>query len=324
MEKSGLISKVAVYVRRTTPFLYEVIKFAKEWILLPRKQHWAARVHNMSKGELKKYDSELYKHCTGEKLDWSNLCTYSEKMQWAKLFDHDQRKVICADKYAVRQWVADRIGDEYLIPIIGVYNKYSEIDFHLLPERFVIKTNHASGDTLVVKNKSRMTLAEKIRMRRIIAISQRTDYGAFLLEWHYSQIKPLSIIVSEFIDAGEKGLTDYKFYCFDGTPQICQVETDRFGDRRVDIYDMEWNLLPWNHGYKTSGRYVEKPANFDKMEEIVLTLSKGFSHVRVDLFNVNGKIYFGEMSFTDESGLRRFAPESANEKLGELWQLRFE
>lgn len=319
-----VMSKVAIYVKRRTPLLYEIIKYAKELVLLPFTRCRAVYIQNMSKEELKKMDSTLYKHCTGEDLDWSNLRTFSEKMQWAKLFDRDQRKVVCADKYAVRKWVGDRIGEEYLIPLVGVYKKYSEIDFQKLPERFVIKTNRASGDTLIVKNKSRMTLAEKLEMKRKMTIAQSIDYGAVLLEWHYSQITPPLIIVSEFMEAGEKGLTDYKFYCFDGVPQYCQVETDRFGDRRVDIYDMEWNLLPWNHGYNVSGVYMEKPTNFDKMEDIVRILANGFSHVRVDLFNINGKIFFGEMSFTDESGLRRFAPESANEKLGELWRLKIE
>ena len=241
-----------------------------------------------------------------------------------KLFDHDSRKVVCADKYAVREWVKERIGEQYLIPIIDVYEKYPDIDFDTLPERFVIKTNHASGDAVLVKNKSRMTMAERLEMRRKIEIALKTDYGALLLEWHYSRITPPLIIVSEFIDAGEKGLTDYKFFCFDGVPYCCQVETDRFGDRRVDIYDMDWTLMPWNQGYNTSGELMEKPENFEKMVEIVSILSAGFSHVRVDLFNVDGKIYFGEMSFTNESGFRKFAPESVNDTMGALWRLNME
>ncbi|MCH5172283.1 MAG: hypothetical protein J1F31_05610 [Erysipelotrichales bacterium] len=273
--------------------------------------------------KIKRGNSILYKRFTGDSLDWNNLISYSEKMQYAKIFDRDKRKVDLADKIKVHNWVREKLGNEYLIPIISYHNKFSEINWEKLPENFVIKTNCASGDTIVVQSKSKLSFFKRLIIKQRIKYSLKTDYGKLLLEWHYSQINPKKIVISKYIDGGEKGLTDYKFFCFDGKPYFCQVETDRFGDRKVDVYDMNWNKLPWNQqGYLSSLNVMNRPKNFEKMIEIVNILSKSFSHVRVDLFNLNGKIYFGEMSFTNESGFRKFIPEDINLALGKMWNLK--
>ena len=202
------------------PLSYEIYRIMKTEYAVHKAQKKAIRIHNMSNEELMAYDANLYKKWMGRDLDWNNLQTFTEKMQWAKLFDDDPRKVICADKYAVRSWVKEKIGEEYLIPLLGKWERYSEINFDSLPERFVIKTNHGSGDAIIVRNKSRMTFDEKLEMRRKIKAALRTDFGAHLCEMHYSKISPL-IIAEKYLESGEEYLRDYKFQCFDGKIAFC-------------------------------------------------------------------------------------------------------
>lgn len=306
------------------PLAYQCYLYVKESINVYKQKKEAKRIHNLSDEKIKMYNAHLYEIRQGKKLDWNNLETYTEKMQWAKIYDNDPLKVICADKYAVRKWVADRIGEEYLIPLLGMWEKYSDIDFKSLPEQFVLKTNHGSGDAVVVKQKSNMKLEKKIEMRRKIVSAMQTDYGTKHCEFHYSKIKPV-ILVEQYIDSGQDKLCDYKFLCFDGVPYFCWVDVDRFTNHKRNIYDMEWKKQKWNQReYGTYDEELPKPDNFEKMERIATVLSQGFSHVRVDLYNVNGKIYFGEMTFTNGSGFERIHPESADYMLGQLWKIEMD
>lgn len=303
------------------PVAYQCYLCMKEGIKVCKGKKEARHIHNFSDEQIKKYNAQLYESRQKKKLDWNNLKTYTEKMQWAKIYDEDPRKVICADKYAVRKWVADKIGEEYLIPLLGVWERYFDIDFKALPEQFVIKTNHGSGDAVVIKRKSKMKLTQKIEMRRKIVSAMKTDYGTKHCELHYSKIKPF-IIAEQYIDSGKEELQDYKFLCFDGVAHFCWVDVDRFTNHKRNVYDMEWKKQEWNQ--REYGNYDEelpKPDNFEKMIEIAEILSQGFSHVRVDLYNVKGKIYFGEMTFTNGSGFESINPESADYMLGELWNL---
>lgn len=311
-------------VKKRLPVMYQLYLYAKGIVKRKEQEEQEAKYHRMTDAERMKYDASLYEMRIGKSLDWSNLETYTEKMQWAKLFDKDERKVTLSDKYAVRSWVEAKIGSEYLIPLVGKWDSYKEINFSELPEQFVMKTNHGSGDAVIVRDKKNMSFADKIAMRRKIQEALHRDYGARFCEWHYSKIKPC-IIAEQYVESGETDLQDYKFLCFDGEPYFCWVDVGRYTDHKRNIYDLNWQLQDWNQrNYGNAHSELKKPQNFEKMVEIARVLSQGFSHVRVDLYNVGGKIYFGEMTFTNGSGFEEITPNSADLMLGRLWNLPME
>lgn len=263
----------------------------------------------------------MYKRYQGVDLNWGGVL-YTEKMQRAKLYDRDPRKTEYSDKYAVRKWIEEQIGSEYLIPLLGTWKNAEDIDFSILPESFVLKTNHASSDVIIVKSKKELT-EEKIQsIRHKLKHALNHNYELVQgFEMQYRDIPPL-IIAEELIkDEKDSELRDYKFLCFDGIPYYCWVDCDRYTNHTRNVYDMEWNLMPWTQGcYKNSTIPIEKPRNFEVMVDIVKKLSTGFSHVRVDLYNVEGRIYFGEMTFTNGSGFEKL-PDEINNELGCLWKL---
>lgn len=308
-------------VKKKFPVTYQMYLYAKDVIKRKEQEKQESRYHRMTDEERMKHDAALYEMRIGKPLDWNNLETYTEKMQWAKLFDKDERKVTLSDKYAVRSWVEDKIGSEYLIPLVGKWDSYKEINFQELPEQFVLKTNHGSGDAVIVRDKTNMSFADKIAMRRKIQEALRRDYGTRFCEWHYSKIKPC-IIAEQYIESGKTDLQDYKFLCFDGEPYFCWVDVDRYTDHKRNVYDLNWNLQNWNQrNYGNAHGKLDKPQNFEKMVEIARVLSQGFSHVRVDLYSIGEKVYFGEMTFTNGSGFEEIEPHSANLMLGRLWKL---
>lgn len=309
------------YVKKKVPLVYSCYMYVKEGINLKKRKKFQKKFSDFTDKELERYDAHLYELRQNKKLDWNNLKTYSEKMQWAKLYDDDPRKVLCADKYKVRKWVEERIGEEYLIPLIGVYDSYSDVDFSKLPNQFVIKTNHGSGDVVCVKDKRKMKICDKIDMRRKVAFSLDTDYSCKHCEMHYSKIPP-KIIVEQLIDNNGNDLPDYKFMCFDGEPQYVWVDVDRFTSHKRNVYNMDWELQEWKQAYCNTDYPIKKPENFDRMVDIVRKLAADFSHVRVDLYNVQGRIYFGEMTFTNGSGFKKFIPSYADKMLGDMWKLK--
>ena len=273
---------------------------------LPR---WAQKLLN----------SYLYKRAIGRKLNWKRPRAYTEKMQWAKFYDNSEIKTLLTDKYAVRDWIKEKIGEEFLIPIIGVWNKFSEIDFSKLPQQFVLKTNHGSGSVIIVKDKNKFNISEaekKFNDWMNIDFAYATGF-----ELHYSGINR-KIIAEKYLETNIGELQDYKFLCFGGKPYFCWVDLDRFGKHTRNVYDLNWNLQPWNqYTYGNSNRPIPIPKNFEKMIEIATTLCQGFSHVRVDLYNLDGKIYFGEMTFTNGCGFDRIIPDEYDFELGKLWDI---
>ena len=279
------------------------------------------KMKSMSIQEKMKTDAELYYKKTGDKLDWTNLQTYTEKMQWEKLFDNDPRKTLLADKYRVRDWVSEKIGEQYLIPLIGVWTDAKDIDFEKLPLSFVLKTNCGSGDVVIIKDRSELSGNDILRIKSRLNFYLHYDCGCNSFEFHYSKIPP-RIICEDLLVFPGADVPDYKFLCFDGQPYFCWVDIGRYHNHKRNVYDLKWNLQPWNQkDYGNSEELIEKPKNFDKMIELVSILSQGFSHVRVDLYNIEGKIYFGEMTFTNGSGFEKIYPREADLMLGELWGL---
>lgn len=265
----------------------------------------------------------LYKKRTNEKLDWNKIETYNEKMQWAKLFNNEdnEKKAILSDKYLVREWIKEKIGSQYLIPILGAYDSTEEINFDLLPQKYVIKTNNGSGTNIIVKNKDDINIK---KIDKALKKWLNTDFAYKAFEMHYTYIKP-KIIIEDFIEDSKGELNDYKFLCFDGKVHFCWVDTDRFNNHERNVYDRNWNLESWKqHKYNSISSNLEKPKEYDRMVEIAEILSEGFSHVRVDLYNVDGRIYFGEMTFTNGSGFEKIEPFEKNLLLGSLWNLPLE
>lgn len=295
-----------------------VIKYSLKTILRKRIIN---KMEKKSTEQLMEYDAKLFEKRHGKMLDWNNLQTYTEKMQWEKLFNHDPRKVICSDKYLVREWVKDKIGSDYLIPLIGSWKNVDDIDFDTLPNQFVLKTNCSSGDVIIVRDKSKLTAKDIKGYKAKLNYYLNMKFGFNTCELHYNQIKPMiiaeSLIFSERID-----LPDYKFLCFDGVPYFCWVDTDRYTGHKRNVYDINWNPQNWHQtNYAISKEPIPRPANYDTMIEVVKKLAKDFSHVRVDLYNNNGRIYFGELTFTNSSGFERIEPESADLMLGEMWKI---
>lgn len=274
---------------------------------------------NLNPNNYDKYIKNEYERRIGEKLNLEAPKKYTEKMQYAKLYLNSPLKTHLTDKYLVREWVADKIGKEYLIPLLGVWDNYEDIDFDELPKQFVLKTNHSSGWNLVVKDKNLIN-HEKEKKKFDRWMKRNFAYYSNL-QLHYKDIEP-KIIAEEYLEDSDGELKDYKFMCFNGEVHFCWLDIGRFSTHYRNTYDLEWQLLPWNQAsYPNYPEPIKKPESFEKMVELAQALCKDFSHVRVDLYYVEGKIYFGEMTFTSGSGYDLIVPDEYNRQLGELWKL---
>ena len=287
-------------------------------LLRKKKIKQIAKLKQLPKTEYPKMLAARYEAAIGHKLNWDNLQTYTEKMQWAKLYDKNPLKATLTDKYLVREWVEKTIGGEYLIPLLGVWDNFEDIDFSELPDRFVLKTNHGSGTNLIVKDKSKLNLK---RVKRMFDDWMKIDYAYNSnFEMHYTDIKP-KIIAEKYMETSTGELPDYKFLCFGGKPYYCWVDCGRFTNHTRNVYDLDWKLQSWSQCHPINEVIIEKPAKFETMVMLAQKLSEGLSHVRVDFYNIDGNIYFGEMTFTNASGLERIYPDEWDKRLGELWQL---
>lgn len=286
------------------------------------------KFRQLNLNEIIQRDGQLYEKFIGKKLDWNNLHTYSEKMQAEKIYDSDSRKSLFTDKYAVREWVSQIVGEDKLIPLLGVWKSEKDIDFNILPNEFVLKTNCGSGDVIIVRDKASLSNRDIKVIRSKLRYYLNYNFACDTFELHYSEIEPKIIAEKLMHSEDGKDIMDYKFFCFDGVPYFCWVDVDRFSKHRRNIYDMKWRLQSWNQ-YKgteaigNSDTPVNMPKNFDGMVHVAKKLSFGFSHVRVDLYNINGKCYFGEMTFTNGSGLEVIYPDQADLMLGKLWNIDY-
>ena len=279
-------------------------------------------VKHLDDSDYPKYLSKLYQKKTGNELDLCSPKRLTEKIQWRKLNDRDPIYSKLSDKYFVRDWVKSKIGEEYLVPLLGHWKRFNEIDFSKLPDQFVLKTNNASHTVIIVKDK-------KCFMRHMWAAKKRIEYWLRMpfaytegLELHYLNIEP-QIIAEELLcpENGKHDLEDYKFHCFNGEPVLCQVIGERTKGETIDFFDMEWNHMSVRRPPYPNAENTDKPINFEEMKHIAEKLSRGFQYVRVDLYEQGGKIYFGEMTFTPASGMMRFAPDEWDYKLGKLWNI---
>jgi hypothetical protein len=258
---------------------------------------------------------------TGRKLNLKNPVRFTEKLQWYKLNYRNPLMTKCSDKFEVRDFVKSKGYPEILVPLFGVYDSPEDIKFDKLPEKFVLKTTNGSHTNIICEDKSKLNIAEtkKILIKWLNAWESKVGR-----EWSYFNIKP-RIICEKFIEKDKNNdLVDYKFFCFHGNPFYCYVIKERFSDSglKLGIYDINFNKLPYKRadikGYESP---VEKPKGFNIMIQIAKKLSEDFPHVRVDLYNVDGKIFFGELTFYDGSGYQGFEPDDFDFILGEEFKL---
>ena len=266
------------------------------------------------------YLSLRYKALFGHKLNWENPQSFSEKMQWLKVYNRKPQYTIMADKIKAKDWVADKIGSEYIIPTLATWECAEDVDFDILPDKFVIKCNHNSGTGMYIcTDKTKMDV-EKVRNG--LAKGLKENYYLSEREWPYKNI-PRRIIAEQFIEDKEQPgeLTDYKFFCFNGEPKFCQVIRNRSTDETIDIYDMEWNLMSFiglNPVAHNGLNPVARPKTLEKLIQLCRILSQNTLFLRVDFYIVNGKEYFGELTFFPMGGFGTFTPSVWNEKIGNL------
>ncbi len=291
----------------------------KPYLILPYFWQRCSKHIKSDKFYLKVY----YRLCIGKRLNLNHPKTFTEKLQWLKLHNTSELCTQLVDKYSVRDFIKDKIGEKYLIPLLGVWEHFDEIDFDSLPNEFVLKTNHGSGGVITCKDKSKLN---KEAVKKQLEESLRKNYFWASREYPYKNVHP-KIIAEKFMK-GEDGNApvDYKFFCFSGEPKVLFFASERDNRQNLppkfDYYDMELNHLPVrSKGHENAQVKLSMFPELEEMKRVARILSEGFPHVRVDLYLVKGQIYFGEMTFHHDGGLVPFIPEEWDEKFGNMIKL---
>lgn len=251
------------------------------------------------------------------KMNWDAPRSFCEKLNWLKLYDHNPLYQVMADKYEVKHFVTNIIGERYVVENYGVWGQWADIDFSKLPNQFVIKGTHDSGGAFVCRNKKDFDFDG---IRKIVEKYQRTNYFFHLREWPYKNIKPRIIIDKLLDDHTGNELRDYKFWCFGGEPRYmyCTIKGKNIYE---NFYDMDFKPVQIDHGFPRHYPEFQKPSQFELMKELAVKLSQNIPFVRVDFFQVGDQVYFGEFTFYDWGGLRPFSDYSTDLLLGDLIKL---
>ena len=255
----------------------------------------------------------------GKKLNIDSPQTFNEKLQWLKLHDRKPIYTTMVDKYAAKKYVAGIIGDEYIIPTFGVWDRFDDIDFDSLPEKFVLKCTHDSGGLVICRDKSKLDL---VGAKKKIQKSLKRNYYLTGREWPYKDVKP-RILAEKYIE-NLNGLIDYKFYCFDGKPEFLYISQglEDHSTARISFLTLDWQFATFQRGdYRPFEELPKKPVCFEKMIEIAKMLSNGHAFLRVDLYEIDGHVFFSELTFSPCSGCMEFKPEEWDRKTGELLHL---
>lgn len=268
-----------------------------------------------------KYIKKEYFLNFGKELNLETPKSFNEKIQWLKIHDRKPIYTTMVDKLAAKEYVASLIGDEYIIPLLGVWDTPDEIDFESLPKQFVLKTTHDSGGIAICRDKTKLDIdGTKKKLRN----SLRRDYYLVHREWPYKNVKP-RIIAEQYMEDEEiKELKDYKIFCFDGIAKALFIASDRQTkgqETKFDFFDMNFKHLNIKNGHPNAEYVPAKPMCFNEMRTLAEKLSKGIPHLRVDFYEVNGKIYFGELTFSHWSGLVSFEPEEWDNEFGKWIKL---
>jgi len=258
---------------------------------------------------------KAYRVHLGKELDLENPKTYNEKLQWLKLYDRNPEYTRMVDKYEAKKYVAERIGDEYIIPTLGVWDKFEDIDFDELPEKFVLKCTHDSGGLVICKDKKNLDIGHA---RKKINDCLKLNYFNKWREWPYKDVKPRIIAEQYMEDYETKELRDYKFFVFEGEVKTMFIATERSSkteETKFDFFDMNYNHLDIRNGHPNAAEIPKKPKKFEEMKALAEKLAGNLHHLRVDFYEVNGRVYFGELTFSHWGGLVPFEPEE--------WDLTF-
>ncbi len=263
----------------------------------------------------------VFRHRVGYWPNLKNPKTFNEKLQWLKLHDRHTEYTQMVDKIEAKKYVASIIGDKYIIPTLGTWDTVDDIDWDSLPNQFVIKVTSDSGGIVVCKDKTKLDI-EKAKAK--LKHGWGKNYYDIRKEYPYKDVKPRIIAEQYMEDESGYELKDYKFFCFDGEPKALFVATDRGKadeDTKFDFYDIDFNHLPFLNGHPNAQIAPVRPENYEEMVDVARKLSQGMCHVRVDLYNVKGKIYFGELTFFHWSGMTPFEPIEWDYKMGEMINL---
>lgn len=283
--------------------------------LIPQKKYG-----KMDDSRIRRHLEKWYHYKTGRTLHLDDPKTFSEKIQWLKLYDTTPLKTRLADKYEVRGWIADTIGEEYLIPLLGVWSSYDEIDFAGLPQKFVLKCTHGSACNLIVPDKSGLDHA---KAKQNFDFWMKLNYA--YLDGFEMQYKPITprIVAEAFVETDDAELKDYKIHCFNGEPKFVQVISDRSTTACDVFYDFDWNRLDCHSTtMPPSTEEVPRPERLEDLRRLAATLAESFKYVRVDFYIPNQQtILFGEMTFTPSSGIKIWYPDSFNYTFGEMIDL---
>ena len=265
------------------------------------------------------YIKLFYFFTTWRRCNLKNPTLFSEKENWLKIHNRNPEYTKLVDKIAVRDIVAKEIGEGHSFPILGIWNSFDEIDFSKLPNQFVLKCNHDSGGAKVIRDKNKLTETEIKELRKHFNFRMKHDFYYAGREWPYKGI-PRKIYAEQMMvsdNPEEKDLTDYRFFCFNGEPKILFVGTDMSQNWHFDWFDMDFNKLDLYSIHPSAGKEIHKPTMFEEMKDIARKLSVGKPFVRIDLYQINGKIYFGEQTFFHGGGYCLFSPLEWEKKLGD-------
>lgn len=249
----------------------------------------------------------------GYVMDLENPVTYQEKLNWLKLHYHTPLLTQCVDKYEVKKYVGNIIGNEYIVPTLGCWNQFDDIDFSTLPDRFVLKCTHDSASYIIVKDKNKFNINSA---RKKLEKCLKKSYYYQHREWPYLNCVH-RIIAEPFLDQGDQGpLLDYKFFCFDGEPKFMYISADTSDEARTDFFDMDFVRLDMRMKDPNSDSYPPKPLKFEEMKTLARMLSKSFVHVRVDFYIIKNQVFFGELTFFHNGGVQPIYPAKWNRILG--------
>lgn len=266
------------------------------------------------------YLSLLFMANLGYWPDFDEPKTFNEKLNWLKLYDRKPEYTCMVDKYAVREYIAEKVGEEYLIPLVGgPWESFEEIDFDTLPAQFVLKTTHDSGGVVICRDKQSFDIEAA---RRKLSKRLRRQYFWGQREWPYKNVRP-RIVAEKYMQDGDRAnLPVYKILCFGGVPKIFQtIQNDKTPRESIDYFDTDWELLQLRQNFPNSEHPVTKPETLEKMLHLAAKLSQGHPFLRTDFYNINGKVYFSEITFYSDSGFGKFEPKDWDAKLGSWIEL---
>jgi len=250
---------------------------------------------------------------TGKKLNLTSPKTFNEKLQWLKLYNRKPEYTQMVDKYEAKKYVAERIGEKYIVPTYGIWNRFDEIDFGILPNQFVLKCTHDSGGLVICKDKAKFDI---VAAKKKIEKSLKRNYYFGNREWPYKNVQPRIIAEVYLEDDGDDALVDYKFFCFNGVPKVMYISRDHGKTPRTDFFDMDFKHLPFWFRDPNAEVTPEKPSGFAKMRSIAEILSNGIPFLRVDFYQVNNHIFLGELTFYHMSGYAKVCPSKWDDILG--------